>query len=234
MTQNQTQEKSLEQRLLEIGSLSHLTRDLNDSKKPNERVGLYSNIAGILSEGNEQDYKTAYGDMRLSLEEAYRYAHEGTQTRVNDAEGLYSRNKGKIIKEVTSSMENDLKSAKNKHQAASILSNYFMGLFNVPELDQVTADEYAQNDFANKIGVGMNFSARGHIEDYREAHKNLQARIFASKFLRELNSKDGKEKVYTVNKTKLNELMDKVNPAAVVYTNARRLKEAKKQKANKE
>ncbi|MEK6835950.1 MAG: hypothetical protein AABX55_02910 [Nanoarchaeota archaeon] len=41
----QTQEKSLEQRLLEIGSLSQLNKGINKAKYPSERYQFYQNLA---------------------------------------------------------------------------------------------------------------------------------------------------------------------------------------------
>ncbi len=233
----QTQEKSLEQRLLEIGSLSQLNKGINKAKYPSERYQLYQNLAGILSEGDPNLYKTAYGDIRISPEEAVRYALEGTHSRVKEAEPLYQANKEKITKEVISAIKEDVKNAKNKAEAAALLSFYLKGLHDIPDLDQITADEYAQEEAAEKLGVNMNFSARGSIEKYRPLHENLQARLYASEYLKDIKDKKGEAIGYELDEEKITKLMDKVETGALMYKNSKdlaKLKEAIKEAEKKQ
>lgn len=230
MTQ-ENQGPSLEDRLLQVGSINQTGRQIEKSKRYSERSQLYQQLAGLLSEGNQKRYKEAYGDIRLSPEEAMRYSLEGLSSRAKDIESQYKENKDKIINKVISSMKDTLKEAKNKSEAASILSNYFISLFDLQELDQNTADEYAQQDVAEDLGVSMNFSARGSIENYRPKHESLQARIYASQYLKDKKNEDGKIIGYELDKKKIAETMNKVIPGATMYTNAMGIEEAKQKEA---
>jgi len=106
MTQeNQT---SLEDRLLQIGSLSQLGKAVDRTEKQSELFKLYQNIAALTSEGDKQRYKEAYGDIRVSPVEAVRYASEGASSRAKAIKQLYDEKKGKITKEVISSIKKEL------------------------------------------------------------------------------------------------------------------------------
>lgn len=242
--QKQKQGPNLEDRLLEIGSLMQLRKGINKSKNPGERFPLYQILAQRLApdyieyyrnQGEninpEEAIKVAYGDIRISPEEALRYAVEGTQKRVNDTKSLYEgKNKNKIIKDIVSAMEKDIKNSKSIDEAAEKLSIYLRGLFQTPELDQITADEYAQKEAAEALGVSMNFSARGSIEKYRGRHEGLYARAFAHEYLKE--NKENDKIIYSIDKDKIGKIMDKVEGASLLYTNyinLKAMKEAMKQ-----
>lgn len=214
---------NLEQRLLQIGSLNKISDKINISESPAERSRHYQTLANILSEGNPQLYKEAYGDIRVSPEEAIRYAQEGSKTRAAEAEPLYQERKEKIIDTILSSIKETLKGVKNKAEAASILGFYLQGLEQTPKLDQVTANEYAQEESAEALGVSMNFSARGSINDYKDKHQSLHSRLYASTYLKD---KEG-DVNYKLDEKKLRDLMEDVNSAAVVYSNAQAIKVAK-------
>lgn len=223
-----TQEKqgsNLEERLIEIGSINSLGKSIDKSKSPEERFQLYHQLALSLSHGNAEDYKSIYGDIRISPEEALRYSKEATISRAKELEQIYKENKSKILNEVSSIMNKNISSAKNKAEAASILSPYFEGLINVPEIDQATLDEYEQEGLAKRIGVSMNFSAKGNKEKY----ESLQYRMVAGGYIKE-NSKDGNI-TYNVDKDKLAETINEILPGAIIYSNAKNIKkEAEKAK----
>ena len=234
--QEQNQEPSLEDRLLQIGEYSKIVRGIDKSKKASERYSLYADLAK-LSTLEIQDpnlrarrYKEAYGDIRISPEEAIRYGIEGLSNKAGETEPLYKgAAKEKIVEEVFSNMESDLSKAKDGAQAASVLANYLRGLYDAPELDQVTANEYAQEDAANDLGVSMNYSARGSISNYQNKHESLNARLFASQYLKE--KKNGDKVVgYQLNKKKLMEdVMGKLEAVAVVYSNTKKIQKVKKE-----
>ncbi|MBL7148408.1 MAG: hypothetical protein ISS82_06280 [Nanoarchaeota archaeon] len=221
-------EPSLEDRLLQIGSLSQISRGIERSRSPSERLGLYQNLAGILSGGDGRLFKDSYGDIRVSPEEAVRYAAEGTQTRIKDAESLYEKDKGRIVEEVISAMKKDLQSAKTIDEAAGKLSEYLRGLYGIPELDQVTADGYEQQEVARRLGVSMNYSARGSIEKYRGSHEALVARTIArEEFIKE--EKEGDKVIgYRLDKDKITKAMDNIGIGALLYSNTQNIKEMKK------
>jgi len=228
--QKQTQEKSLEDKLLQIGNLHQISRDIENSKKYRERYSLYRALAGELSEGDLKRYKEAYRDIRVSPEEAIRYSLEGLGNRAKKAEPQYKEKKKEILENLVSTINKDLKGAKDGHEASTILSHYLTGLYETPELDQITADEYAQEDAAESLGVSMNFSARGHIEHYREKHESLYARIYASQYLKEITQGKGKNKKvigYELDKEKIAKLADNIVNTAVIYRNAKIIAEYK-------
>ena len=230
----QENQVKLEDKLLQIDSINKVGRGIEKSKSYAERSQLYLGLANLLSEGNPQRYKEAYGDIRISPEEAMRYVLEGTSTRAKNIEGEYKQNKGKIAKEVVSSIKDTLKEVKNKSEAASILSQYFTGLFETKDLDQITADEYAQEDAARELGVSMNFSARGSIEQYKQKHESLQSRLYASQFLKDKKDNKGNIIGYELDKDKIVEVMDKVVIGATLYSNSRAIEKVKEEQKQKE
>ena len=220
-------EPSLEDRLLQIGSLSQISRGIERSRSPSERLGLYQHLAGIVSGGDEILYKNDYGDIRVSPEEAIRYATEGIQTGIKDAEPLYKESKERITSDVISAMEEDLKSAETIDEAAGRLSEYLRGLYNIPELDQVTADGYEQQEVARRLGVSMNYSARGSIEKYKGSHEALVARTIAREYITE--KKEGDKVIgYRLDKDKITKAMDNIGIGALLYSNTQNIKEMKK------
>src|SRR3989344_7523926 len=193
MTQEQNQGPKLEDRLLQIGAYNRLSRSIEKSDSKTERYNLYKGLAGLSvseiqdPELRNQRYKEAYGDIRVSPEEAIRYALENKQEKINETQSLYKgEGKEKILEEVVSEMKGELKGVKNGAEAAAKIATYLTGLYDTPELGQGNADEYAQEDAANDLGVSMNFSARGNIGDYRKKHESLYARMYASQFMKEV------------------------------------------------
>lgn len=224
----ENQGKNLEDRLLEIATLNQIGKEISNTRKPSENIQLYSQLAGILSQGNDEDYKNIYGDIRVSPEEGVRYSTEGTRTRAKDIEPIYKENKNKIIENVISLMNKNIKDSKNKSEAATILSNYFQYLIDLPELEQTELDELAQKDLAKRIGVSMNFTAKGSQEKYKE----LQYRMLASQYLKEKTINGNIS--YSVDEDKLKKTMENVMPGAIIYRNAFGIEEElKKQEETK-
>jgi len=219
----------LEQTLLEIGSLNGIGKGIQSSKDPKNHYQNYMQLAEILSNGNQEDFKNIYGDIRQSPEEAFRYASEGMISKAKNAEDLYKQGKGKISQEIASSMNDTIKDSKSKAEAAQRLVPYFTNLIDVPELDQPTLDEIAQQDTAKRIGVSMNFSARGSRDKYME----LQQRAYAAELIKEVKDKSGNLKGYEIDYAKLDKAMDKVVYGATVYTNSKQIEAYKKQEAEK-
>ena len=148
-------------------------------------------------------------------------------SRAHDAEELYKQNKEKIVGEVSSSMNDTLKGSKNKAEAAQRLSLYFTDLIKVPEVDQATLDEMAQDNLAKRVGVSMNFSARGSMDKYAE----LQQRMYAGEFIKE--AKNGNETTYVVDESKLGKNMDNIIYGSTVYSNSKAIEQAKQKEAQK-
>ncbi len=230
------EDKNLEQRLLQIGSLNHIYRGIEKSKSVEERSNLYIGLAGILGEGKEEVKENLYKNIRISPEEAIRYAREGIISRKESIEETYKANKDKIAKKVISSMKNILKKTKNKAEAAQILSNYFVSLFDIPELDQHTADEYARREVEQKAGVSMIFDVNGNKEnpEYKMMHETneLSQRILTSEYLKDIKDKDGKITGYILDEEKLSKSMEDALIGSVLYTNSERI-EAQIKKAEK-
>lgn len=221
--ENQTQKKepTLEDRLLNIGSLHRIAEGIRTTNNPQERFDLYRDLTNLVSE-NAKDYDDNWGDIRVSPEEAIRYAIEGISTREKEAKPLYEKEKSRIIDEVINAIEVEVKSAKDKADAASKIAPYLSSLFKIQELDQVTADMYARTEVARRSGVRMNYTAHGRLSDYKEDHKNLQLRLMASQYLEDV--KDDKDNIisYKLNKGKIKELMESgVEYTAIIYKNAK-------------
>lgn len=223
--ENQNQEPSLEDRLNSIGNINHLSRGIANEKRLPKRSKLYENLAKILGGGNDKKAKDWYANFKSSPEDAYRHANEKLASEANVLEPLYKENKKNIISHVLSQMKENIIEAKNKAEAASMLSNYFIGLVDLPELDQITADEYAQSELEAEAGVKWNSTARGSIEKYRSDHESLQARLFASQYLKDLGN--GK---YGLDEEKIAKQMDNVIVGATLYSNANRIRQAKEAK----
>ena len=222
---NQNQEPSLEERLSSIGNLNHLSRKIDREKRTPERSKLYENLARILGGGNDKEAKNWYTNFKSSPEDAYRHASERLESEASVLEPLYKENKKNIVSHVLTQMKDNLLKAENKAEAASMLSNYFMGLVDLPELDQITADEYAQSELEAKAGVKWNSTARGSIEKYRSNHESLQARLFASQYLKDLGN--GK---YGLDEEKIAKQMDDIIVGATLYSNSNQIKQAREAK----
>ncbi|MEK6932422.1 MAG: hypothetical protein AABW56_01350 [Nanoarchaeota archaeon] len=240
MIQEQNQPK-LEERLLQIGAYTRLSRGLEKSSSNTERYQLYKNLAGLAASEiqdpalRNRRYKEAYGDIRVSPEEAVRYALENKQDKINETQPLYNGgDKEKILEEVVSEMKGELKGVKNGAEAAAKLATYLTGLYDAPKLGQGQADEYAQEDAADDLGVSMNFSARGNIGDYRNRHESLYARMYASQFMKEIKDKDKKVTGYELDEKKVKEFMKDIDKAAVIYSNTKAIKEFKKEQKEAE
>jgi len=205
MAKEEKQISPLEQTLLEIGSLNSLSKEIRGSKDPKSHYQNYIQLAGMLSQGNQEDFKDIYGDIRQSPEEAIRYALEGMNSKAKGGEELYKQGREKIAKDIISSMNSTIKESKSKAEAAQRLIPYFTNLVEVPELAQTTLDEIAQQDLSKRIGVNMNFSARGSIEKYTE----LKQREYAAGLIKEVKDGD-KIKGYEIDYEKLNKSMDKI------------------------
>lgn len=220
-----TDKPKLEDKLLGIASLDQISRGINKSENPGEKAKLYKNLAGILSGGNVELFKDIYTDIRISPEEAMRYAVESTESRLNAINSEYETNEFKrvennVIKQIKSKVE----SATNIDEAADILSLYLNRLHEFPELDQNGADRYAQSEIARMLGISMNFSAKGNISQYKQTHERLMARSIAREYL---NESDGK---YTLNTDALRKLMKEPAQLAMFYSTMKAMQEANKKK----
>src|SRR3989344_8007403 len=198
--------ESLEKILETAGSLFHMQRGVDRATTASERMSVYQNIAltGASDDDGNVDsalYSTIYGDIRVSPEEAARYAFEMGRTRLQNGSALYEKHKVAIKAKVVGAMEADVLATKSKSQAADTLGVYFADLFNLPEYDQGSADEIAQMDFAQRIGVSMNFSARGSKGKF----DSLQTRIRASEYLVDKKDKKGNVIGYELDKKKIME-----------------------------
>lgn len=230
MVNENLENPTLEDKLLQIGSLSQISKHIEKSRSPTERSQLYLGLANLLTmdvkdpKDRKSDYDLIYKNIRISPEEAIRYSMEGTQTKIKEAEPLYKEEeKKKIVKEVISSMEKELKSAKNIDEAANNLSNYLVGLYNIPELDQAIADELEQREVERRVGVSMIFGAHGSIQKHSGLYEGLMARTFTREYIKE--KKKGDEVIgYTLDKNKIKEAMDDVGVGALLYTNTQRIK----------
>ncbi|MBS3095729.1 hypothetical protein J4231_03545 [Candidatus Woesearchaeota archaeon] len=226
--------KRLEDKLMEMGIINAIAHGINSVQSgPEERQRSYDLLARVLSNGDPKHYKNAYGDIRVSPEEAIRYANDGLETRKTDAEPDYNEGKKRIISHVLSAMNSDVDGSESKAEAASRLYSYFMNLVEPKELDQATADSYAQEDAANALGVGMNFTARGSIEAYKKKHNSVQARLFGANFLKDKKDKKGKVIGCYLDESKVTDFMEDVVNAAVLYTNAENIAAAKKKAKSK-
>jgi hypothetical protein len=217
--QNQ-REPTLEDRLNKIAFLNQTTKDIRSSKDPQERLQLYQNLAYALSE-NDETYRAVYGDIRVSPEEAIRYALQPLTREINEANSLYQQNRERITRQIIREINRDLRAVNNKYDAANLLVPYLNGLFEIPELDQATADRYAREEIAKKVGVNVNYSAHGRMEDYRDQHETiqLQKRIFAGQFIREVTNRQGNVTGIALNEDKIRDIMENIGFGATVYRN---------------
>ena len=229
--QNQVQEPTLEQRLLQMGELNHLSRGVNKSKDPRQTAGLYRQLAENLAENDEGIYDEIYRNLRLSREIAMDHAMQSMDRRKTEIEPLYKDEaKNKILEGVIASMKDTLKDSKNKYEAALKLSQYFGGLFDIPELDQVTANRYARQEVEAKTGIQGVYDVEGSIDKYNAQHEanTLIQRIQASEYIEDIKEGD-KVTGYKLNEAKLKQAMNDVVYGATMYTNPKGI-EIKKQK----
>lgn len=242
--QEQTQElKTLEERLVDIGNLKSLitgVQKLDDNKL---RVNAYRTIAKILtkdsnSEISDEDernrkrealYYSYYENIRVSPEEATRYALEGVASRVKSIEKLYEDNKESIVKTIVSSINGDLKKAKTKAEAGQILVEYLSGLdkLNAPEVDQSVLDRHANLEAAAQGGVSMHFGMKGNKKEF----EGLYARGVALKYVKEEENKESGITSYKIDEEKFEELVKDVENAGLLYTNVKHVEFIKERDA---
>ena len=250
--QNQDQVKNLEDRLVDVGMLSHVSHDVEKSKSPTERANLYPQLATILAKkdkGKERELieGTNYNnleDMYLSQlrygpETAISFSGQRQASELSELEPIYKENKDAIVAQVIASMKDTLgKKAKNKAEAAMIISQYLEGLLgDVPELDQTTADKYARNNIESVIGIRGLYDVRGSIEKYRNMHEqnSLVNRILGSEYLQDIKDKESNVTGYKLNEGKIAKDMENIKYGAVVYANTKLIEKSKEiEKAKKQ
>lgn len=228
--EKQEQERqTLEQLLLGAGSLHHLSRKIDSTPKPSELYGINLTLAGIASrkaKNKEQAMKSHYEQITRGPAVAQQYATEMQGTMLQEAEPLYQRHSKEFIDEVVAALQEEIKGSKDKSEAALRLSAYFTGLMDVPKLDQLTADEYAQAQAAEEAGISINFTARGHIADYQGSHeREVAKKIVAGNYLKDV--KEGDKTRYELDAAKVRETMANLKLGAVIYTNYRKRQEEK-------
>lgn len=220
---NENQPK-LEDKLLEVGNLVTISRELDRAKTPSEYAQLYQPAAMILG-GKEKALEIlkeltrdpAYAQMTIS---------GGIDIRAKEIETEYNDQKVRITQEIADKIDASLNGIKNKQEAASKVSEYLEDLFNIPELDQATANRYAQDGLRQATRIPYSFEAEGSIEQYRDKHKSLISRIASSEYL-----SGNDESGYKIDGEKFKEIMDKVKTGAVVYNKAKAIEEeAERQK----
>jgi len=229
--QEEQEVKTLEDLLENAGQLFHLRGMVDKSRKPSELTSLNEQITRILTKDTPGDYLPTLNQVSANAPWASRYATAGLSTRLETAKPLYEKYGSRLKEQIIEAMQQELKESQSKADAALRLSTYFTGLAESPELDQVTADEYAQDELAKRIGVDVNFTARGHIEAYRKKHENLYARLFAEQFIKETKSEKGSK--YELDTQKIDEVMKEVKAGSVIYTNHKQIQEQKEAEAAK-
>lgn len=234
MTENQNQEPTLEQRLLGIGQTVHTYKSIIDSENPEQRNQHYENLASLMSgqKKGEQYWDAAYQNIIQSPERAIGMAKENVGTRSAQVKELYKEKKDKIVDFVISLMNKEVESSKTGDEVALKLSAYFTRIFDIPKLDQVTANRYANTETARILGVSTIYGQEGSIEQYKNYHSSLSAREFAGIFIKEEKDKDGKV-TYVLEKEKVKELMNDITNASILYTNALHIKKVKDEKNSK-
>ena len=224
---------TLEQRIEGLGSLNYLTKNIAKEKDIPLRSKLYESLAYAMGGRDEEAVKSWYTNFKSSPEDAYRHANELTTNVASELEPLYKENKDRIAQGVIANIKDTLGKAENKAEAASLLSAYFKGLFETPELDQVTADNYAQSGLEQKTGVKWNSTARGSIEKYKSSHASLHARLYASQYLEDIKDEKGNVTGYRLNEDKIKELMEDIKNGATIYLNTQVVEKAKAQEGAK-
>ncbi len=223
MTEKQTQEQpNIEDILTSMASLKGLSRGLDDSKKPSERLPLYLNLTDIISKNSGVDPKTIYEDIRVSPEEAIRYAEENKHSLAESSKELYNQNKENITNYVLNSMKKDVSEAEDASDAALKIYDY-LALFlpEAPELTQPIADRYAQRNVEKQIGVSMNFSAKGNINVYRDWHEEMfYKKLVSSEYLKFEEDNEGNVK-YNLDEEKIKDIMNDIERASVLFAVAK-------------
>ena len=254
--ENQTQGPSLEDRILDLGSLIHLSKDLNKNDiDPKSRVNLYNQLAvslynqdksNGLTEEQEAEIlkKTNYsslldsclGQFRNGVDTAISFAEQRKKQETARLEPLYKEGNKKIVEEVISSIKDTLKDVKDKGQAALILSQYLEGLFGeIPKLTQTQANKYARGNLEAITGIHGFYDVQGDVEAYKGTHEQntLIKRIITSEYLTDV--KKGDEVTgYKLNEEKLVKDMENIGYGAVLYTNTKAIEEAKKKQKEAE
>tara|TARA_Y100000034_G_C6878497_1_gene402169 strand:+ start:289 stop:981 length:693 start_codon:yes stop_codon:yes gene_type:complete len=228
MTEQEQTQPKLEDKLMDIGSLTSLSKDLDEAKTPSEYAQIYHPASMLL--GGEEKYMDVLKELTRDSSYAQMTISGGAQIRAKEIKEEYKDQKDRITKEVADQMDKSLEGIKTKEEAATKVSIYLEDLFKFPGLSQLTADKYAQDELRQSARIPYSFEAKGSIEQYSDKHKSLQSRTATSEFL-----SGDEDKGYSIDREKLGKIMDRVETGATIYNKAKviEMTEAKMKEAQK-
>lgn len=244
MTQEQTQISPLEGMLLNIAGFYNASEGIKDSKDAGVRTNSYYNLVDMLFTNHisanpnltKQEKLEAHDEYLQNVfsagpENAMRLCNEGMTNGAKAITEDYKANKDELVSKIVTKMDENIKKAETKAEAADIMASYLKHVVNLPELDQEGANRYRRQELALTAGVNTLFYGHGNPKKVQE----LQLRTIAGENLKSTKVKDGETEktVYSVDKDKLMKLvkvvsknygMPEVIPVSLLYTNAMTMK----------
>jgi len=237
----QEQFSELEKKLLGIANYQEVSDGIKESKDAGLRDLLYTNLVNEffgdmdLSQFSDEEKREKYAEIQENVyhspENAFRLAREGMVTRAKAAEKEYNANKKEIMSKAANKINDVLKNAETKAQAADIMALYLKNIVKTQDVDQNKADSIAKQELAGMMGVNSVFYAHGNSERY----KIMALRAIASQYLDEvkLENKNNQKVGYKLNENKISKFisdlakengMPEIIPASTLYSNAMRIK----------
>ncbi|MCD4666283.1 hypothetical protein K8R47_00550 [archaeon] len=232
-------EFTLEQKLLRLGQLSNISREIDNTQSPSERGHFYElatqTIAGpkrVMQNDVEVDNQGYIGLIRELTRSGPEYAQMNItgniDNQVSEIEKEYNDKKTGVLEEITSSINGKLKDVKSKAEAAAVLQVYlseFVKLKQDPT--QADADEAENQNFKEQLGIPYAFDQIGSLAHY----KDIALRSVLSDYL--VQEGEGKSAKYTVDKEKIGKFTEDVKSGAMLYTRAKNIDEASKENAKR-
>ncbi|MBS3135236.1 hypothetical protein J4406_02620 [Candidatus Woesearchaeota archaeon] len=223
---------NLEDMLLKIASLTNVSKGIGKSKTPQEQADLYELAAKMISGRDEEQYKRVIRELTRNPAYAVMETEGARDNLAGSVKEQYDAEKVRVIKDVESRINENLKEAKDSKAIASmVVAQYLNDILDVPEYTQEQVDDIESNQVYS-MGLPYAFEARGSVEHY----KNLELRKKASEYLKAIKEKDGdKEKVvrYVIDSEKLGKAMEDVTMGASVYGRTKAVTEAIKKAKEK-
>lgn len=231
MTKDNKGLQDLETRLILLGSLGKISTGIDKAKIPSARATLYETAADIIAGPNqiEVDGKKVDNDAHSNLIKELRYGPEYAQSEINgvidhissEMQDDYKKYEKNIQGKIEISINSFLAEAENKAEAAQILGVYLTDFIDLKDPTQAEADEAANKDFRERLGIPYAFDQVGDIGKYND----VMTRAYLSDYL--VESKD--KKSYKVDMEKVNEKFTfELKDVARLYVNTKSIDKTKK------
>lgn len=221
---NENQPK-LEDKLLDLGSLTSISRNIDESREPSQRGQLYEAAAELIAgprlieteQGKREnlDYRNLIKELRYSPEYAQTLIQGNMNIKASEIKNEYETKKGEILKQIANLIDKRLITAKNKIEATYLLKPFLEDLMKIKEPTQSEANEVENRNFENRLKIPYAFDQIGSTEHY----KDLVMRNILSNYI--IEEKENDKVIYKVNKEKLSEITDNIISGAILYAKAK-------------